>query len=479
MPPTMAGSAADVRPERQHGRRIREHVGAGGLRKLRADEQLRLRYEALKPRVIGVVRFRHPRLANEDLEELYNTAWAVVYRALEAGEEVRSLEGFLRTVTMRRAIDLETSRSRVVVVADPDVDPQLDALVVRQEEARHLKEALRQHLGELELQALLLCRGAGFTYAETAARLGVSERKLRKLIERAEPKLKAIGGAVEAGERCRSVQLLMRDYALGNLEQDSDRWHTAVEHLHGDGGCSGCRQLVLTLRGIAAVTPPVLPLRSAINKVLAGPRASHAPHAVSASAKRALADRGGRVRTSIRLGAHRVDGVVSQSSGRLRGSLAGGGAAGIAVKAAVTTAVVATVGVVAHVVAPTGSHSSARHSHASAAHARLANASTTPAVPASVVTTTQTRATQSATTSTVGSHERTSGGNASDRRTGSVPHAPDSTSDAPAPDATIAGAAPSANPSASVASTVTTGRGGTSGGASDPAPDSSSRAPAP
>jgi hypothetical protein len=68
---------------------------------------------------------------------------------------------------------------------------------------------------------------------------------------------KKVGGFVrdiESGLWCDRRRSLLNAYAFGVLDPDGERYPLAVSHL---GECAGCRAYVRSVRGLAALVPPV------------------------------------------------------------------------------------------------------------------------------------------------------------------------------------------------------------------------------
>ncbi len=94
--------------------------------------------------------------------------------------------------------------------------------------------------------------------------MGVSEARMRKLMEGAGPGRPGVAGKVgelletiKAGGWCEQQSSLMRAYAFGILDPDGERHALAVAHCRE---CPACRAHVASLRGLASVLPlPLLP----------------------------------------------------------------------------------------------------------------------------------------------------------------------------------------------------------------------------
>jgi hypothetical protein len=91
--------------------------------------------------------------------------------------------------------------------------------------------------------------------------MGVSEARMRKLMEGGGAGSPGVAGkvgglvrAISAGQWCEQQGSLMRGLAYGILDPEGERYQLAL--IHRDE-CSACRAYVLSLRGLAALLPPV------------------------------------------------------------------------------------------------------------------------------------------------------------------------------------------------------------------------------
>ena len=255
------------------------------MRRYRAERMLRKEFEGLRGRVMGTVRGRlrtsGVSLDASDLEACYAQAWQGLYAAMLAGEEIANPTGWLALVTYRRAIEEHRSRRRSYPaegvgapdgprgadrggVGEParerDFAEELDDRI----RLRQVFEGLRGRLGERELQAAALCYLQGLSRAEAAARMGISEQRMRKLMEGPGPGRPGVAGKVgelletiRGGGWCEEQGSLMRGLAFGILDPAGERYRLAMAHKNE---CPACRAYVLSLRGLAAVLPvPFLP----------------------------------------------------------------------------------------------------------------------------------------------------------------------------------------------------------------------------
>jgi RNA polymerase sigma factor (sigma-70 family) len=264
-------------------------MGSELLHRFRAERLLREEFEALRAGVMAGVAARlraaGVQLDTRDLEACYAAAWHGLYAAVLDGQEIASPGGWLALVTYRRAIDehrarrcidyaplddhsedagaradqaLRTFATAMAMAADRrDLAAELDDRI----RLRQLLEALRARLSSREREAATLCYLHGLTRAEAAARMGISPSRMRKLMEghgNARPgvsaKLGVLVQTIDAGRWCEEQGSLMRGFAFGILDPQGERYGLARAH---HAACSSCRAYVLSLRGLAAVLPPV------------------------------------------------------------------------------------------------------------------------------------------------------------------------------------------------------------------------------
>ncbi len=256
------------------------------VRRYRAERLLRREFDAMRARVLSGVRARlrsaGVALDPADLEACYSQAWHGLYTTMLEGDtpEVANPEGWLALVTYRRAIDEHRSRLRThhayPLALSPDDragEPAPDTRAPERDLAgelddrarlRQLMEGLRGRLSPRERQAAALCYLQGCSRDEAAARLGVSEARMRKLMDGTpgSPGVASkVGGllqSIRAGSYCSEQSSLLRGFAFGILDPDGERYALAMAHQRE---CPACRAHVLSLRGLASVLPPLpLPL---------------------------------------------------------------------------------------------------------------------------------------------------------------------------------------------------------------------------
>ena len=197
-----------------------------------------------------------------DLDACYAQAFHGLYAAVLDGQEIANPAGWLALVTFRRAIEEHRARRHLADVEldgaeDRDFAGELDDRI----RLRQLFEALRGRLSTRELEAAALCYLQGLSRSEAAGRMGVSESRMRKLMEGCGAGRPGVAGKVGAlietiagGGWCEEQGSLMRGLAYGILDPDGERHRLAVMH---SSECPACRAYVVSLRGLAAVLPPV------------------------------------------------------------------------------------------------------------------------------------------------------------------------------------------------------------------------------
>jgi DNA-directed RNA polymerase specialized sigma24 family protein len=252
--------------------------GESRLSRYRAERLLRKDFAGLRTKVLAIVRgqLRAKGIALDpaDLEASYAQAWQGLYARVLEGEQVENPSAWLVLVTFRRAIDEHRAAGPTGVAgfgeigsypsrfdaARTDLASELDDRA----RLRHVFEALRLRLSARECEAASLCYLQGLSRAEAAERMGVSEARMRKLMEGAGSGRPGVAGKVgelletiKAGAWCEQQSSLMRAYAFGILEPGGERHALAVTHCRD---CPACRAYVASLRGLASVLPlPLLP----------------------------------------------------------------------------------------------------------------------------------------------------------------------------------------------------------------------------
>ena len=348
------------------------------LRRYRAERLLRQEFGSLREEVLrsvrGRLRSRGVHLDEGDLEACYATAWQGLYATISSGEEVANPAGWLTVVTFRRAIDEHRSAAMRTPDEQIHTEPDLAAELDDRAKLRQLFEALRSHLSARECEAAALCYLQGLTRAQAAQRMGISEARMTKLMEGRGTGSPGVAGkvgklleAISGGQWCEQQGSLMRGFAFGILDPRGERYRLARLHQRE---CPACRAYVLSLRGLAAVLPP-LPLPWGLGFV--------APH-------HAAPIRTSGARTSpthaagAKAGAGAGTGAITASGAAGAGGAAGGGwllGGSIGAKLAVSCVLALSVGCVALTVAPHHAGASHRSRSRRLASATLADAPST------------------------------------------------------------------------------------------------------
>lgn len=321
------------------------------VRRFRAERLLRGEFETLRTGVIAAVRGRlrgsGVTLDQSDLEACYAMAWQGLYAAVLDGQEIDSPAAWLVLVTFRRAIDEHRARRRVHRGADvqPDDavveqagvwlehegahDPDLAADLDDRARLRQLFEGLRGRLSAREREAAVLCYLQGLSRAQAAERMGVSEARMRKLMEGAGAGRPGVAGKVGAlvetirdGGWCEEQGSLMRALAYGILDPDGERYQLALLHR---GECPSCRAYVTSLRGLAVTLPPVFLPWGIGAAALARVGGAHVGAGAGAAGGGASAAGGVTSGGGVGAGALSVSGAAGAGAGAGASGLAGGG----------------------------------------------------------------------------------------------------------------------------------------------------------
>jgi RNA polymerase sigma factor (sigma-70 family) len=301
------------------------------LRRYRAERLLRDEFESLQGRVIANVRGRlqasSVSLDHDELQACYAAAWQGLYAVLLEGGEVANPAGWLTIVTHRRAIDEHRARhshDRVdenaqASAVERDLAAELDDRV----RLRQLFEGLRQRLDGREREAATLCYLQGLTRSQAAMRMGVSDGRMRKLMEGPRPgrpgvagKVGALVHTIQAGEWCAEQGSLMRAFAYGILDPQGERYQLALAH---SDQCPACRAYVASLRGLAAVLPPVFLPWGLAGAALA--QVGQAAHSAGVAGGAGAAGTSGGASSG-------ATGAGLQAGGRIGGAVSASGAAG-------------------------------------------------------------------------------------------------------------------------------------------------------
>jgi DNA-directed RNA polymerase specialized sigma24 family protein len=250
------------------------------LRRYRAERLLREEFERLRARVLASVTRRLERaglrLDEGDLEACYAQAWQGLYGVILEGGEIENPAGWLVVTTFRRAIDVHRSCGppieRRAAAADAgssaarwerdDGSGEDDLAAALDDRLRlsQLVEGLQSRLSPREREAAALCYLQGLSRSEAAARMGISDRRMRRLMEGRSParpgvaaKVGTLVETIRQGAWCEQQGSLMRALAFGVLDPQGERYRLAARH---HSRCPACRAYVLSLRGLASALPP-------------------------------------------------------------------------------------------------------------------------------------------------------------------------------------------------------------------------------
>jgi DNA-directed RNA polymerase specialized sigma24 family protein len=235
-------------------------VSAG---RLRAQRQLERDYEALKPSTLrslaSKLRARSLSVDDADLEGYYNQAWHALFEQMSDGATIENAGGFLVQVAYRRALDdlrrVGPPRTGLDNVAGHAVaDDPLERLDDRRR-LREFVEAMREELDERERTAASLCYLHGYTRPQAAQAMGLTEGRMKKVMDDVSKTVGRFTREIVAGTRCEHRASSNKAYAMGLLDPDGERYSAVRAHLDE---CSACRADVLRMRGLAIVAPPVL-----------------------------------------------------------------------------------------------------------------------------------------------------------------------------------------------------------------------------
>ncbi len=250
----------------------------------RRTRLLRKEFEGMRGKVLTVVRsqLRGKGIAlavRPDLEASYAQAWHGLYASVLAGERIENPAGWLVRVTFRRAVDEYRAARATGITGEgegkgsypPGSHAARDWAGELDDKARlrHVFEGMRTRLGPREREAASLCYLQGLSRAQAAERMGVSEARMRKLMEGSgagtqgvAAKMGELLSTIAAGGWCEEQGSLMKAYAFGILDPDGERYALAAAHCRQ---CPACRARVASLRGLASVLPlPLLPELTAV-----------------------------------------------------------------------------------------------------------------------------------------------------------------------------------------------------------------------
>jgi RNA polymerase sigma factor (sigma-70 family) len=192
-------------------------------------------------------RFRPPP-SEATLDDAYQEAWVALLQFRRAGQEPHNVGGWLFRVAERHVIGEFRRACRRSTTPLDDVDAVSSCDLVEDVHERWNRrltvDCLRRHFDPVEQQVLLLTYGVGWSRARVAEELGVSPKRLKKLLDghdkrdglrnRAEPHLRALVD----GRLCETYESLIAAWQLGWFSPGTRRDIDARAHLRA---CPSCR----------------------------------------------------------------------------------------------------------------------------------------------------------------------------------------------------------------------------------------------
>jgi RNA polymerase sigma factor (sigma-70 family) len=290
-----------------------------------SDRASRLYEELRRPSLRMVRRAFGRAFADDDLEDLYASAWLGTLRALErrqsglSDEEIRKY--VLTAVAHHASKELRRRGRRPTAPLEAvgevaDVGPAPHERATSAEEQRLARDLLAS-LPPRRRAVMLLRYGCGLEPRQVCAMVdGLSARAYRKEITRGVDELTEKLRLVEQGEWCADREPLLKTYAAGLATEDERR--QATHHL---SRCRPCSELVGRLTGHLHDLGGALALPAALEGVGHG-----------GSIHERFADVVDRVREAVQgpLSASNAEDVTAATAS---GGLRGGGAAGAGIAA--------------------------------------------------------------------------------------------------------------------------------------------------
>lgn len=200
-----------------------------------------------------------------DRQELYQDAWAEALALQQRGEEIRNPEALIRTILWRRARDrirnfapaaVEPDVLADLALVDPAPSPE-DAAVA------HIDGAVVRHVIDTmdarQAAVLKLRFDHGLSYAEIEQQLGMSKRRVEKLINRALRHIEATLSSANGDDSpwTRHQRSLLCAWATGMA---STRQLAELRRMvRDDPSCRALlHQMRTTTREVAALLPPAV-----------------------------------------------------------------------------------------------------------------------------------------------------------------------------------------------------------------------------
>jgi RNA polymerase sigma factor (sigma-70 family) len=161
------------------------------VRRYRAEQLASAHYTRLQMPVASFVRAKlgrsADRLPEPELEASYNMAWSALMQRVVEGNAPSAIDGWLCVVTYRRAIDYlrrhHTHREVSLTVAEEfATDENAHEIASSGESLQILSAALQRRFGSRGAHILACVWIADLPHADAAAQVGVSTKRLRKIL---------------------------------------------------------------------------------------------------------------------------------------------------------------------------------------------------------------------------------------------------------------------------------------------------------
>ena len=195
-------------------------------------------------------------LREEEVEDIYSSAWAAMLSALRtrgrdmAESELRAY--ILTAVASHASKEMRRRHRKPTGSIEPAAEqvladghqPLPDEIAIGSEERSMARDVLSS-LPQRRRAVMFLRFGWGLSPNEVCALIpGLSPRAYRKEVTKGTEQLLDSLRRVDSGEWCLERELLVRDLVAGTADEDSKR--QAEEHL---SHCAGCSDLAARLRG--------------------------------------------------------------------------------------------------------------------------------------------------------------------------------------------------------------------------------------
>jgi DNA-directed RNA polymerase specialized sigma24 family protein len=238
---------------KQETSRTRSYRGGASRAETRIKQPDREMMELVSRTAHDKLRRQQLPIDRSDVEALCSQAWEELHKKAARGEDIPCVEPYLVTIACRRAID-ELRRNGPARRLAVDVDllamnegADWAAAMDNRTRIHAYLEAMREYLSGVELAAVGLCHIQGLSRPRAAVFLGVSDRRIQKIMDSATSKLAGPVELIMEDEWCSHQMSKIRALAAGMLNPDGRRYALAMTHLNN---CSACRSYYLKrLRG--------------------------------------------------------------------------------------------------------------------------------------------------------------------------------------------------------------------------------------